>query len=231
MEDITSLEKYAVNNIIFLNFLKVSKDILDKIPSNVGILQIVKEFKEKNDSNKKKYYSQFKSLLLEASKQKPNQKKNIFLDWAEQNKFPLDKSKYDENYLSTLVETKIFPVYNQEIKDLNDTNNLLLKLLHFHVINNLTNSINFLFEIKNMYLHKKIELIEANEKYQDLFNISCKAENELKKQNNSLQKKLKNWAIKSKFLLQKIKILNLKKKSFLMKLVGIQLISIIMIWK
>ena len=53
MEDITSLGNYAVNNIIFLIFLKVSNDILDKIPSNVEIIQIIKEFEEKNDNNNK----------------------------------------------------------------------------------------------------------------------------------------------------------------------------------
>ena len=192
MEVITSLEKYAVNNIIFLNFLKVSNDILDKIPPNVETKLIIKEFEEKNNNNRKKYYAEFKLHFIETLEQKRNQKKNIILDWAKQNEFPLDKKKYDENFLSSLIETKIFPIYNKKIKDLNDTNNLLLKLLHFHVINNLTNSINFLFEIKNMYLHKKLELIEANESIQKLLDISCNNENELKKQNASLQKKISN---------------------------------------
>ena len=189
MEDIKSFENYAVNNIIFLNFLKLSNDILNNIPS---IDQVYIEFPIKNKDNVNRYLSEFNSLLVHVSNQNYNKKRNLILDWAKQNDFPLP-SKYDENHLSELIEKKLFPIYNQKINALYQNKNLLMKLLYSHIIHNLFNSIKFLLEIKNMYLKKKEALIEANKNYRKLFDLSIKSETELKQKIELLKTKISDY--------------------------------------
>lgn len=189
MEDMKCFENYAVNNIIFLNFLKLSNDILKNIPS---IDQDYTEFSKKNKDNVNRYLSEFKSLLVDVSNHNSNKKRNLILDWAKQNDFPLP-SKYDENHLSLLIEEKLFPIYERKINALHQNKNLLMKLLYSHIIHNLFNSIKFLLQIKNMYLFKREALIDANKNFHKLFELSNKSDKELKQKNEYLQNRISDY--------------------------------------
>ena len=62
-----------------------------------------------------------------------------------------------------------------------------MKLLYRHIIHNLSNSIKFLLQIKNMYLSKREALIDANKNYQKFFDLSNKSDKELKEKTEYLQ--------------------------------------------
>ena len=150
------------------------------------MIKSIQNFQKKNKDNFIRYFSEFKSLLVDVSNQNSNKKKNLILDWAKQNDFPLP-SKYDEIHLSILIEEKLFPIYNQKINALYQNKNLLMKLLYRHIIHNLSNSIKFLLQIKNMYLSKREALIDANKNYQKFFDLSNKSDKELKEKTEYLQ--------------------------------------------
>jgi len=185
MNDLQYFEDCAVNNIIFLDFLEKSNDVLKQIPKG----EAFEKFPKSNSVNSNQYYNNWKSYFLEMPKDNTKRKKKVLLDWAKKNNFYL-KEKYDEKDLNSLIGEKIFPCYNATINSLHNENSLLLPLLNYHIINNLTHTITFLSKIKDMYLKKKDEAIEANESYKQLFEKSENSEKELKEIINSLEKKI-----------------------------------------
>ena len=185
MEDLHSFEDCAVNTIIFLAFLKESKVILEKIPKENEFEQ----FPKLNKENMNKYYIDWKFYFLENSKDLPKKKKKIIFEWAKENHFNLNE-KYNGNELNSLMNENLFPEYNKMITSLYEENSILTKLLNYHIINNLTHTIKFLSKIKDLYLKKKEEAIEANDNYAQLFDKSMISESDLKKKIDSLQQKI-----------------------------------------
>ena len=203
MEDLMLFENFSVNNIIFLDFMKKSNEVLSKIPKN----DVFQQFPSKNAKNLEKYKNEWKELLSENSIKLSKQKENIILDWAKQNNYPL-ATKYNEKDLSSFIDDKLFPEYEKIIKILREDKNMLLKLLNLYIIENLTRSIRFLLSIKNGYIKKKGELSYANESYKKLFEQSDNIEKDLVSKNKSLEKKIS-------FLNNEIKELSSKNESLI----------------
>ena len=196
MEDLHSFEDCTVNNIIFLDFLEKSKEVLKQIPKEKAFEQ----FPKSNSVNSNKYYNDWRFYFLGNSMDLLKKKKKVILDWAKENHCDLQE-KYDEKDLSTLMDEKLFPCYNKTINSLHDENSLLLPLLNYHIINNLSHTITFLSRIKDIYLKKKDEALEANESYAQLFEKSENSENELKRKIDSLEKKISSLHSKIQNLL------------------------------
>ena len=57
------------------------------------------------------YYMDWRHFFVETSNALSKQKKDLILDWAKQNKYPLS-SKYNENDLSSFVDEKFFRIRN-----------------------------------------------------------------------------------------------------------------------
>ena len=210
MKDFMHFENFSVNNIIFLDFMKKSNEVLITIPKT----DILQQFPTKNAKNLEKYKMEWKELLSENSNKSLKQKETIILDWAKQNNYPL-ATKYNEKDLSSFIDDKLFPEYEKIIKKLRDDKSMLLKLLNLYIIENLTRSIRFLLSIKNGYIKKKGELSDANESYTKLFEQSENIEKELVSQKNSLEKKItflnkeiKELSSKNEILINEKEILN-----------------------
>jgi len=185
MEELVHFENFSVNNIIFLDFMKKSNEVLITIPKT----DVLQQFPAKNTQNLENYKNEWKVLLSENSIKPSKQKETIILGWAKQNNYPL-ATKYNENDLSSFIDDKLFPEYEKIIKRLREDKSMLLKLLNLYIIENLTRSIRFLLSIKNGYIKKKGELSYANESYRKLFEKSDIIEKELMSKNNSLEKKI-----------------------------------------
>ena len=210
MEDLIHFENFSVNNIIFLDFMKKSNEVLITIPK----IDVFQQFPSKNAKNLEKYKNEWKDLLSENSIKPSKQKETIILGWAKQNDYPL-ATKYNENDLSSFIDDKLFPEYEKIIKRLREDKSMLLKLLNLYIIENLTRSIRFLLSIKNGYIKKKGELSYANESYRKLFEQSDNVEKELMSKNNSLEKKIsflnkeiKELSSKNENLIKEKEILN-----------------------
>ena len=185
MEELVHFENFSVNNIIFLDFMKKSNEVLITIPKT----DVLQQFPAKNTQNLENYKNEWKVLLSENSIKPSKQKETIILGWAKQNNYPL-ATKYNENDLSSFIDDKLFPEYEKIIKRLREDKSMLLKLLNLYIIENLTRSIRFLLSIKNGYIKKKGELSYANESYRKLFEQSDIFEKELVSKKNSLEKKI-----------------------------------------
>ena len=210
MEELVHFENFSVNNIIFLDFMKKSNEVLITIPKTDVLLQ----FPAKNTSNLEDYKNKWKELLSENSIKPSKQKEIIILGWAKQNNYPLAKN-YNENDLSSFIDDKLFPEYEKIIKTLLEDKSMLLKLLNLYIIENLTRSIRFLLPIKNGYIKKKEELSYTNESYRKLFEQSDIIEKELVSKKNSLEKKItflnkeiKELSSKNQNLVKEKKLLN-----------------------
>ena len=210
MEELVHFENFSVNNIIFLDFMKKSNEILITIPKT----DVLQQFPAKNTQNLENYKNEWKVLLSENSIKPSKPKETIILDWAKQNNYPL-ATKYNENDLSSFIDDKLFPEYEKIIKRLREDKSMLLKLLNLYIIENLTRSIRFLLSIKNGYIKKKGELSYANESYRKLFEQSDNVEKELSSKKNSLEKKItflnneiKELSSKNENLIKEKEILN-----------------------
>ena len=206
------LIELAYRSINFLNFLNVSLDIWNSVPSSneknekYSLSQKQMIFRINNDSNLIKYQENEKKN--EDHPHNPNYEKiELIRNWAQRKKINSSKELPFEE-INELNNT-ILKEYIDKLQKLKKDKNQILQLLFPQLIKSLFDSFNLLYEIKTIILiERKNEinkytklLLDSDEKEKKIKN----ADEKINKLNKAIQKEKKNYEDNKASMLEKIK--------------------------